>query len=95
MEQKQAIEILAAHIPNYPEAFEELYELYGNNNGNKQRAYEVFQRKWEKADLKALKTVIEMYLVDIHIKCSDFKPHFESFLHSGLENYILKKQKEI
>lgn len=91
MEQKQAIEILAGHIPNYPEAFEELYELYGNNNGNKQRAYEVFQKKWEKADLKALKTVIKMYLED---KCSNFKPYFESFLHSGLESYILEKQKE-
>ncbi|MDX4061693.1 hypothetical protein Q6A90_04865 [Aliarcobacter skirrowii] len=96
MEQKQAIEILATYIPIYPKAFEELFKLYGNDNGNKQRAYEVFQRKWEKVDLEALKTVIKMYLVDMdYIKCSDYKPHFENFLHSNLESYILKKQKEI
>ena len=46
--------------------------------------------------MKTLKTVIKMYLVDMdYIKCSDYKPHFENFLHSNLESYILKKQKEI
>lgn len=96
MEQKLAIETLASYMPKYTGAFEELYKLYGNDNGNKQRAYETFQKKWEKADFEALKTVIKMYLDDMEsIKCSDYKPHFENFLHSGLESYILKKQKEI
>ena len=63
MEQKQAIEILATYIPIYSKAFEELFKLYGNDNGNKQRAYEVFQRKWEKVDLEALKTVIKIIVI--------------------------------
>lgn len=96
MNKTEAIEILANDLPRYTTDFDKLYELYCNYDGNKERAFKIYKDKWSTKNIEALEVVIKMYLEDLEkIKTLDFKPHFESFLHSRLESYILKKQKEI
>lgn len=95
MNGKEAIEILVKDFPKYSIEFENLYALYDGHSGSKERAFKIFESKWKDKNIEALTVVINMYIEDlIKIGSLDFKPHFENFLHNGLESYILKKQKE-
>jgi len=82
MTKHEALKEVSKQIPT-SEDFERIWKIYPKKS-NKQRAYDIFKKKYKDKDIVALEIVIKMYLETK----KDFLPDFDGLLNSRLDEFI-------